>query len=140
MSMGKIVGGCLCGQITFEIAPPFEQFGHCYCSRCRKSSGSGRSSVFLVSPQNLNWTKGGEKVRRWDLPAADSFATSFCVECGCQLPRLTRDKSIAVIPAGSLSEPLPVLPGHHEHWGAKANWVVLDETELPIYYNEVPGE
>ena len=132
----KISGSCLCGEIKFELKGSLSDFGHCYCGRCRKATGSGRSSVFVAQREDLTWTKGGERVKRWDLPSASSFATSFCPNCGGHLPRLTRNGEFAVIPAGSIDDDLPINPECHEHFASKANWIVLDETDLPIY----PGD
>ncbi|MFT5196417.1 MAG: hypothetical protein ACI9EW_003416 [Cellvibrionaceae bacterium] len=129
----KLNGSCLCGEIKFELRLPFTAFGHCYCSRCRKATGAGRASVFIAKPENLQWTKGEEKLNRWDLPSASSFATSFCSQCGSHLPRLTRSGEYAVIPAGSIDDDLPIQPECHENFSSKANWVDLDETNLPIY-------
>ncbi len=129
----KLNGSCLCGEIKFEISAPFDEFSLCYCKRCRKATGTGRSSVLISSPSQLRWTKGEGKIKRWDLPTASSFATSFCSECGCPLPRLTRNGEFAVIPAGSIDSDLPVTPKCHEHYESKANWVCLDETHLPVF-------
>ena len=134
----KIKGGCLCGTITFEINPTFLTYTHCNCKRCRKASGSGRASVLISFAHQLNWLDGADYIKRWDLPTAASFATSFCSNCGSHLPRLTRDKKYAVIPAGALdSDPL-VLPECHEHWASRADWIRLDELCLPVYDQHAP--
>ncbi len=131
-------GSCLCGEINFELKPPYFAFGHCYCGRCRKATGSGRASVFIAQPENLKWTKGEDKLKRWDLPSASSFATSFCSQCGSHLPRLTRNGEYAVIPAGSIDGDLPIQPECHEHFASKANWIELAEHDLPIYEGDAP--
>jgi hypothetical protein len=129
----KLSGSCLCGAIECEMTAPFNQFTHCYCKLCRKATGSGRSSALIASPSQLRWTKGKDKVKRWDMPTASRFATSFCSECGCPLPRLTRNGGFAVISAGSINSDLSINPECHEHYASKANWVCLDETHLPVY-------
>ena len=134
----KITGGCLCGCITFEINSPFLAFTHCYCKRCRKASGSGRASVLISLAHQLNWLDGAEYIKRWDLPTAASFATSFCTNCGCPLPRFTRDKKYAVIPAGSLNGDPLVVPECHEHWASRADWISLEELCLPVFDQHAP--
>ncbi|OED44658.1 hypothetical protein AB833_01220 [Chromatiales bacterium (ex Bugula neritina AB1)] len=125
-------GSCLCGEIEFEVKTPI-YFNHCYCGRCRKASGSGRASVLVTRPEHLRWTKGEALLKRWDLPSASSFATSFCSQCGCAQPRLTRAGDFAVIPAGSLDDALPIKPECHEHFASRAEWIVLDESNLAIH-------
>lgn len=134
----KLNGSCLCGEIKFELKPPFTAFAHCYCGRCRKATGSGRASVFIAEPENLQWTQGKEKRNRWDLPSASSFATSFCSQCGGHLPRLTRNGKYAVIPAGSIDGDLPFQIECHENFSSRANWIDLDEINLPIYDEDPP--
>jgi hypothetical protein len=133
-----ITGSCLCKKIAFEILPPLSEFTHCYCKRCRKASGAGRSSVLIIPARQLRWIKGARHVRRWDLATASSFATSFCYQCGCPSPRLTRAGEHAVVPAGSLDKPLPISPKNHEHWDSRANWICLDESHLPVHDHASP--
>lgn len=135
----KFSGGCLCGEIELEISAPFSEFTHCYCKRCRKATGAGRSSVLIAPSSQLRWIRGASKIKRWDLPTASSFATSFCPECGSPLPRLTRDGEAAVVPAGSLDSDLPLSPECHENFASKANWVCLDETRLTVYDTDFGG-
>ncbi len=132
----KVTGSCLCGEIEFEVVTPLSEFGHCYCKRCQKATGTGRSSVLVASPNQLIWTKGQEKIKRWDMPSALSFTTSFCSVCGSPLPRLTRSSDFAVIPAGSIDSDLPISPSFHEHLASKANWVCIDETHLEMHQGE----
>ena len=134
----NIKGGCQCGAIEFEVTPPFDEFSYCYCKRCRKATGSGRSAVIATSPEQLVWTRGENKLRRWDLPTAGSFATSFCPECGSPLPRLTRSGNHAIVPAGSIDSDIPVEPVYHEYLGSRANWVCLDDSSLKTFDGE-PG-
>ena len=129
----KVTGSCSCGGVEFELDTANAEFGHCYCRRCRKATGSGRSSVLAAPPNHLKWIKGDEYLRRWDMPTASGFATSFCAQCGSPLPRLTRDGKYAMIPAGSIDSDLDLLPHFHEHLASKANWVELDETDIETY-------
>ena len=134
----KLSGSCLCGAVRFELESNFLAFNHCYCGRCRKATGAGRASVLIAKPKELNWITGKEHLKRWDLPTASSFATSFCGQCGSHLPRLTRNGDYAVIPAGSIDDDLPITPECHEHFASKANWIDLDELDLPIYDGDAP--
>ncbi len=118
-----LVGSCLCGAVAFRVAPPFEYFGHCYCSRCRKKTGTGRATALKVVAEQFAWTKGEESVRRWDMPEARSFATAVCATCGANLPHLTRSGREAIIPAGCIDSDIPIRAASHDLVGDKANWV-----------------
>jgi hypothetical protein len=126
-----IRGGCLCGAVTYEVRLPFAKFVTCYCSRCRKVSGSAFAANAYVSPETFQWTRGENLVVRYDPPAAQSFATSFCGKCGSPLPHHTRSRREIVIPAGSLDDDPGTKPTTSAHWDSRAPWM-LATTDLPI--------
>ena len=45
-------GSCLCGTITFEVSG-LEQLTYCYCSRCRKDSGSADAADIAAVQSHL---------------------------------------------------------------------------------------
>lgn len=118
-----LLGSCLCGAVMFRVGPPFNYFGHCYCSRCRKKTGTARATALKVGANQFEWTKGQDHVRRWDMPEARSFATSVCSTCGANLPHLTRSGREVIIPAGSLDSDITLRPESHDLWEDRANWV-----------------
>ncbi len=79
--MPLFTGGCLCGALRWEAdaAPTF--MGNCYCTDCRKASGSGFVPVMGFPAKNLRFTgtpshyisaaEGGRAARR-----------NFCGTCG----------------------------------------------------------
>jgi hypothetical protein len=114
-----IAGGCLCGAVTYEIAPPFQKLVHCHCSRCRKSSGTGHATNLIVDPSQFDWRSGHESISRYDLSAAESCGTWFCRCCGCPVPRLSLSVKM-VVPAGSLDIAPPIRPTDHIFWPSRA--------------------
>ena len=117
-----ISGSCLCGAVAYEVQLPFLEFVNCYCSRCRKATGSAYAANALVKPQAFRWLQGEEKVGRYDLPAARSFATSICKECGSPVPHFTRSGREVIIPAGSLDGDPSERPSRNVHWSSRAPW------------------
>ena len=115
-------GSCLCGAVTYTAKAPFLRFAHCYCSRCRKATGSSHASNLYVSPDRFTWTSGQDLVVRFDLPSAKSFATTFCRNCGAPLPHHTRSGREVVVPAGSLDDPPSLRPQAHIFWSSRAAW------------------
>ncbi|HFQ5168325.1 TPA: GFA family protein [Vibrio vulnificus] len=57
----------------------------------------------FTSPSNIEWTKGEDKIKRYDHPTR-SFSKAFCIECGSGLPFLTQSRKFLIVPAGSLNE------------------------------------
>ncbi|MGH7291829.1 MAG: GFA family protein [Myxococcota bacterium] len=124
-------GSCQCGAVSFELEPPFARFIHCYCSRCRKATGTGRASNLVLSPSQLRWLSGEEQIARFDLPQARSFATCFCRRCGSPLPHPTRSGRELIVPAGTLDDPLPHGPTRRAHWSSRAGWIAERDCDLP---------
>jgi hypothetical protein len=123
-------GSCLCGSVAFAADLPFDDFRHCHCSRCRKATGTAHATNAVVKASALRWLKGEEYVVRYDLPAARSFATSFCRRCGSPLPHLTRSGREAILPAGSFDGKFRATPTRHFHWLSRADWYVHGD-DLP---------
>ncbi|HTO68927.1 MAG TPA: GFA family protein [Myxococcota bacterium] len=123
MSDAALRGSCLCGAVQFEIEPPIASFVYCYCSRCRKSTGTGRAANLRVAPGQLRWLAGEARVRRFDLPSARSFATAVCERCGSPLPHATRSGREMIVPAGALDSALASPPTEHCEWESRARWV-----------------
>lgn len=116
-------GACLCGAVAFEARLPAAKFVTCYCSRCRKATGSAAAANLYVAPDALRWTRGAAAVARYDHEAARSFATAFCRTCGSPLPHATRSGREVVIPAGSLDDDPHAKPSGSAHWESRAAWV-----------------
>ena len=117
-----LTGSCLCGAVTYRVRAPFLRFAHCHCGRCRKATGTGHASNLYAVPHQFSWSSGQEHVVRFDLPSAQSFATTFCRRCGSPLPHHTRSGREVVIPAGSLDGVPSLQPQVHIFWGSRVPW------------------
>src|SRR5262249_29763558 len=122
MNESSLHGGCLCGTVTFEVRPPFQQMIHCYCSRCRKDTGTGHAPNLTVEPSQFRWRSGEAGITRYDRPTATSFGKWFCRQCDCPAPRPTRNGQAMVIPAGALDTAPPLTPTAHIFWASRASW------------------
>jgi hypothetical protein len=127
MSGEVLSGSCLCGSVAYRVRAPFKQFAHCHCSRCRKASGADYATNLYVDHGNFEWLRGEELTARFDLPSAQSFATTFCRSCGAPLPHHTRSGRTVVVPAGSLDELPQAPPQAHIFWSSRAPWVQFSD-------------
>ena len=69
----RISGGCLCGAVRFEARPGLEfqlQCYKCYCTDCRKSSGSGHSALLGMPRERSRSTEPSGNSARRPIPAA----------------------------------------------------------------------
>lgn len=99
----EITGGCCCESVAFKVKDDFGKFYFCHCEQCRKLTGSAHASNLFTSPSNIQWTKGEDKIKRFDHPTR-SFSKVFCIECGSGLPSLSQSGKFLIVPAGSLNE------------------------------------
>jgi hypothetical protein len=104
-------GACLCGAITFAIAPPYRWFAHCHCSLCRKHHGSLFSTGLGVAREHLQWRSGTEDIVHYRATAA--FERPFCRHCGSTVPGVTQDDGFLHVPAGLLADDPGARPRSH---------------------------
>ena len=93
-------GACLCGAVTFAIAPPYRWFAHCHCSLCRKQHGSLFGTGLGVARDRLDWLTGLDDVVHYR--ATPLFERPFCRHCGSSLPAVSHDERYWHVPAGLL--------------------------------------
>lgn len=122
MASGEFSGSCLCGSIAYRIEGDVTNFFHCHCGRCRKASGTGHASNLIVNYRSQQWTRGEELLGRFDVPGAQRFHTVFCSACGSPLPRVSAERKVAVIPAGSLDRSPDITPTGRIFQDSRSPW------------------
>ncbi len=122
MPTESISGSCLCGEVRFEVDPPFEGFRYCHCSRCRKASGSAHAANVFVAASQFRWLAGEPLVKRFDLPGAQRFAVCFCTQCGTRMPHKVKSTDNMLVPAGVFDGDLGVRPQNSIFWKSRAAW------------------
>ena len=132
MAETTLKGSCLCKAVQYEIRPPFIRFSHCYCSRCRKATGTGRGTNIAVAFDQFKWISGEDLIHRYDLPEARSFSTAVCTRCNCPVPKPTRAREHMIVPSGSLDDPPSMGPSAHRQWASRVSWAAIDESHLPV--------
>lgn len=134
-----LAGSCLCGSVAFEITGAAKHFYHCHCSRCRKATGTGHASNIIMRPDSVKWIAGEKLLKRYRVPEAKRFMTTFCGNCGSPMPRVAPDESVAVVPAGSLDKDPGIEPQARIMAGSRVKWS-CDDSELPCFDAYPPAE
>lgn len=114
-------GGCLCGNIAYEVTTNLKKFYFCHCKQCQKITGSAFASNLLTKPSEIHWLKGQALLKRFDYPDR-SFTKVFCQKCGSGLPFLNASGSTLLIPAGSLDHAPKLSVDHNIFWEEHADW------------------
>jgi hypothetical protein len=95
-----ITAHCPCGRVTVQLHGPVHAMLLCSCEDCQQATGSGHSSVLLVSEANVV-VEGTPKT--FDRPANSGavFTRYFCPDCGTPVSgRSSRAPHMVMLPAG----------------------------------------
>lgn len=114
-----VSGSCLCGAVTFEIAPPYRWFAHCHCSLCRKQHGTLFGTGLGVAAERLRWLTGEHTVVHYRATAA--FERPFCDQCGSAVPALSHEPGTWHVPAGLLAGDIGARPRSHIFVASKSS-------------------
>ena len=93
-------GECLCGEVSWKMNGPYEFFGICQCSRCRKVTGAAFATNLFVKPEQFVWLSGENNRGEFALPSPNTFGNAFCHNCGSRVPRQT-SRGWMLLPLGS---------------------------------------
>jgi hypothetical protein len=133
----ELRGSCLCGEVRFVVEGPFEALRFCYCSRCRKASGSAHASNLFARPNSVRWLSGEDRIVRYELTGARFFARCFCATCGGLVPWASKRDGGMVIPAGALDDEPDIRPGQRIFCADQAAWS-KDPESVPQYEQGPP--
>lgn len=126
-------GGCLCGQIRYQIqGAPFAA-DYCHCASCQKTSGAPVVAWADFATEQLRWTA---------LSQPKTYASSarvrrgFCEACGSTLTFQHLDyPEYITVAIGSLDVPDQVSPTYHIYVSNQRKWFELKDT-LPRFQYE----
>jgi hypothetical protein len=117
-------GSCLCGAIAFEIDDRGVVLSvGCFCTNCRKISGSQYGVYLQVRHDSFRWVSGeGEAVAYESSPGNKR---AFCRTCGSVAPISTSYGAVRV-PGGALDTDPGVAPEVILFSQSKAGWCAAD--------------
>ena len=127
--MPKVVGGCLCGAVRYELAVEPALVAVCHCTTCQKNTGSA-FSLNLGLPGDAVTISGDSLVTYEDHSGASGkpFRRGFCGRCGSPIfGRGDAYAGLMFIKAGTLDDPSWVKPSAHIWCAEKQPWVVIEE-------------
>jgi hypothetical protein len=129
---GVVQGSCLCGDVAYEISSTPLRFFYCHCSRCRQGRSAAHCANLFYPAEGFRWMRGREQVREYRPPGAQYFAIAFCSRCGSGAPRISAERQVAVVPAGTLDTDPGMEPSGHIYVASKAAWFDIADT-LPQF-------
>jgi hypothetical protein len=117
-----VQGSCLCGEVAYAISGPPLRMYYCHCSRCRLGRSAAHAANVFYKADGQRWLRGAQLVQDYRLPGAQYFGVAFCGRCGSKVPRVSIERNIAVVPAGSLDTDPGMRVQAHIFVDSKASW------------------
>jgi hypothetical protein len=122
---GVIQGSCLCGEVAYAVTGEPMRMYYCHCSRCRLGRSAAHAANVFFRLEDFAWSRGEALVTDFALPGAQFFGTAFCSRCGSALPRVSAERKVVSVPAGSLDSEPGIAPMAHIYVDSKAPWDLI---------------
>ena len=120
-----LTGGCLCGQVRYELADRPARAGVCHCRDCQRSSGSA-FAVFVGVPKESAAIRGTLNTFHGRGDSGRPLERSFCPACGSQVTVAGPFRpDMAFFTAGTLDDPSAVRPAVQIWCDSAQPWVEL---------------
>ena len=129
-----LTGGCLCGEIRYEIAADPFWVGNCHCQWCQRQSGAAFLTLAMFRTDQVAWLKKRPAVFR----SSPEVERGFCPSCGSSLTFGRAERNELSVAAGSLDDPNLIKPAQDIFVQQKCAWLHLDEA-LPAHDRYPPG-
>lgn len=135
---GLTDGSCLCGEIGFEITGVPQRAMNCHCTRCQRGRSAAHASNLMYGVDQFRWIRGKDLIREYKIPDARFHTVAFCMRCGSKVPRISAERGIVIVPAGSLDTDPGMRPAAHIFVADKAAWFEITDS-LPQYPQMPPA-
>jgi adenylate cyclase len=134
----KITGGCLCGDVRYEVNGVAIDSGYCHCKMCQRFSGAP-----IIA--GATFPRDGVRFVRGELTYYSSSAIAergFCSRCGSSLayrPVARRWIDWIFIYDGSLDDSNAYPPEWHLGVESRVPWLPVDDNLQKVRCDESPG-
>ena len=135
---GAARGSCLCGNVAYVVEGRPSRCINCHCSGCRRARSAAHASNLFTSSDGVRFTRGEDLLAAYKVPDAQHFTHIFCRTCGSSMPRIDRNRGLAVVPMGGLDDDPGVRPQAHIFVGSMAPWYTIAD-DLPKHAEYPPA-
>jgi hypothetical protein len=121
-------GGCLCGDLRYEVTGNFDPLVYCHCSQCRKAQGVGFAANVPVPITDFKIVWGEAVLAAYR--SSIGKTRYFCGSCGSAIYSYADAALTVRIRAGTLDDGAGIVPIAHIYSGSKARWVTITDQLL----------
>ena len=116
-------GGCMCGEIRYQVHGPQTYAGICHCDDCRRATGGAYVPWFGTSPANFEITKG----KITEHQSSPGTYRGFCGKCGTSLTFRGEEWIDIAITIASLDDPNSMTPESNVFLRERLHWVKFND-------------
>ena len=81
----KITGGCLCGDVQYEVEGEPFRTANCHCDDCRKATGSAYATNLFFKEEQIIIMQGAPTKFQHLADSNSTMTKEFCGNCGSQI-------------------------------------------------------
>lgn len=123
--MKSFHGGCLCGQVRYEIVADAGPSRVCWCRDCQRISSNGTANV--IFPSDAIQVTGTPARHEKKADSGNTVTRRFCANCGSQLFSDSSGRpGLTVVRLGTLDEPSEVRPTANIWVASAPAWACVD--------------
>ena len=124
--MGNVTGGCLCGEIRYEISAEPKLQALCYCIDCQIVSGAAGYAAYGVPIDSLTLIKG--KPAEYNVKSDSGRINSrrFCANCGTRVWAQLEELGMATINGLTLDDREKFQPQAIHYPESAPSWCLVD--------------
>ena len=131
-------GGCLCGELRYQITGNPITVYICHCTECQKIASSAFGMSVRVNENDFNITQGNPEASKTVADSGRSKVGYFCPKCGIRIYGKPSSGGIVVVKGGTLDNPNWFKPVAHIWTRSALNWFpFIDELKT---YEKAPED
>lgn len=123
--MNQRNGGCLCGQVRYQVTAEPVISRLCWCSDCQHIAGNGTANV--IFPSGSIAVTGSLAEYRKSAASGNTITRKFCPDCGSHVFAESSGRAgLTVVRVGTLDNPSSVKPTANIWASSAPGWACLD--------------
>ena len=102
--MTEFSGGCLCGDVRYEVSGEIARMVNCHCDDCRRNTGAAFATNIFVKMDDLRVTQGKTATYDYTADSGNARVKEFCPRCGSQLFSYSVGRDLTSVKVGTIDD------------------------------------
>jgi hypothetical protein len=116
-------GGCLCGDVRYELSEDPQVVGICHCKNCQRQAGSAFSIIAGYARDHLRLTGVKPATYEDKADSGSKVLRKFCARCGSPIISVLESQPDTIfVKAGTLDDTSDLVPQFHLWCDSAQSW------------------